>query len=157
MREVATIVFRDLLENDDDACAVVKAAPGCVTVTLSLRSNGDIEVGLPVQDATTLAAALQAAVTRASSNGAESAPRDAKTSEGAPQTSERAQPLKAALADAAREAFQPELRDYFAAKAMQGYRASPSYCMREDEEIAAWAYKQADAMLTVRGIGRRTE
>ena len=42
------------------------------------------------------------------------------------------------------------LRDYFAAKAMQGMCAEGSY--REDsyDNLAAWAYKQADAMLEQR-------
>jgi hypothetical protein len=43
------------------------------------------------------------------------------------------------------------LRDYFAAKAMQGYCADPDYkkdCGREDTAIAA--YKMADAMLKAR-------
>ncbi len=42
------------------------------------------------------------------------------------------------------------LRDYFAAKAMQGYRASSTYATQSDLTIAQWAYKQADAMLTAR-------
>ena len=44
-----------------------------------------------------------------------------------------------------------ELRDYFAARAMQGYRASVYYSTQNDATIAAWAYKQADAMLEARG------
>lgn len=42
------------------------------------------------------------------------------------------------------------LRDYFAARAMQGYRASDAYAMSAEETIAEWAYRQADAMLKAR-------
>jgi len=41
------------------------------------------------------------------------------------------------------------LRDYFAAKAMQGIVAAPDVCMGVDQ-IATWAYTQADAMLKAR-------
>ena len=53
------------------------------------------------------------------------------------------------------------LRDYFAAKAMQGiiekYGSNPPYFDEDggddgpDQEIARWAYELADAMLRARG------
>ena len=50
---------------------------------------------------------------------------------------------------------QPEkgmtLRDYFAAKAMQGFMANKSNPMHfQPEDDASWAYKIADAMLKAR-------
>ena len=42
------------------------------------------------------------------------------------------------------------LRDYFAAKAMQGYIASVGYDGDSESNIAFNAYKQADAMLKER-------
>jgi hypothetical protein len=44
------------------------------------------------------------------------------------------------------------LRDYFAAKAMQGLLSSPN-CPRQvnDEELARQAYEVADAMMKARG------
>ncbi len=41
------------------------------------------------------------------------------------------------------------LRDYFAAKAMQGCLGDPDLVMSRDE-IASWAYQVADAMLEAR-------
>ena len=41
------------------------------------------------------------------------------------------------------------LRDYFAAKAMQGIVSDPNLAMGT-LQIAEWAYKQADAMLEAR-------
>jgi len=41
------------------------------------------------------------------------------------------------------------LRDYFAAKAMQGIVSDPDLAMG-NLQIAEWAYKQADAMLEAR-------
>ena len=41
------------------------------------------------------------------------------------------------------------LRDYFAAKAMQGIMTDPNLSMGRDE-VAEWAYRQADAMLKAR-------
>ena len=44
------------------------------------------------------------------------------------------------------------LRDYFAAKAMQGFMANKSNPMHYDpEKDASWAYMIADAMLKARG------
>jgi hypothetical protein len=42
------------------------------------------------------------------------------------------------------------LRDYFAAKAMQGVLASPLLTAKTDEELSASCYKMADAMLKAR-------
>ena len=42
------------------------------------------------------------------------------------------------------------LRDYFAAKAMQGLLASDEHSNSDTERVASWAYSQADAMLTRR-------
>lgn len=42
------------------------------------------------------------------------------------------------------------LRDYFAAKAMQGWSANPIPQDATIQEVAAWAYRQADAMLEAR-------
>jgi hypothetical protein len=41
------------------------------------------------------------------------------------------------------------LRDYFAAKAMNGYLSDPQ-AMGSREQFAEWAYQQADAMLAAR-------
>ena len=43
------------------------------------------------------------------------------------------------------------LRDYFAAKAMQGLLSHTSNGNASDKNIAEWAYSQADAMLRARG------
>ena len=44
------------------------------------------------------------------------------------------------------------LRDYFAAKAMQGLMSDPDWRRDMDFEDTAWtAYEQADAMLKARG------
>lgn len=42
------------------------------------------------------------------------------------------------------------LRDYFAAKAMQGWSANPLPQDSTIHDVAAWAYRQADAMLEAR-------
>jgi hypothetical protein len=42
------------------------------------------------------------------------------------------------------------LRDYFAAKAMQGWTANPLPNDSSIQDVAAWAYRQADAMLAAR-------
>lgn len=42
------------------------------------------------------------------------------------------------------------LRDYFAAKAMQGWTANPLPNDTPINEVAEWAYRQADAMLAAR-------
>lgn len=56
--------------------------------------------------------------------------------------------------DAAKHPFDKEgmtLRDYFAAKAMQGFMANKSNPMRfQPEDDADWAYSIADAMLAAR-------
>jgi len=43
------------------------------------------------------------------------------------------------------------LRDYFAAKALQGLLSHTSNGNASDKSIAEWAYSQADAMLRARG------
>lgn len=43
-----------------------------------------------------------------------------------------------------------DLRDYFAAKAMQGWTANPLPNDSSIQDVAAWAYRQADAMLEAR-------
>jgi hypothetical protein len=43
------------------------------------------------------------------------------------------------------------LRDYFAAKALQGLLSHNSNGNASDKNIAEWAYSQADAMLRARG------
>ena len=42
------------------------------------------------------------------------------------------------------------LRDYFAAKAMQGILSSPQYWIGEDSQLVNAAYELADAMLKER-------
>jgi len=49
-----------------------------------------------------------------------------------------------------REWYGMSLRDYFAAKAMQGWSANPIPEDSSIQEVAAWAYRQADAMLAER-------
>jgi hypothetical protein len=43
-----------------------------------------------------------------------------------------------------------ELRDYFAAQAMQGMLAADNSHTVSAEKVAVWAYDQADAMLSYR-------
>ncbi len=43
-----------------------------------------------------------------------------------------------------------DLRDYFAAKAMQGRTANPLPNNSSIQDVAAWAYRQADAMIAAR-------
>ena len=45
------------------------------------------------------------------------------------------------------------LRDYFAAKALQGIMVDPNVTMGADK-IAEWAYMQADAMLEARNAAQ---
>lgn len=42
------------------------------------------------------------------------------------------------------------LRDYFAAKAMQGFSANAKLTTAPVEKVAEWSYEQADAMLAAR-------
>ncbi len=49
-----------------------------------------------------------------------------------------------------------DLRDYFAARAMQGLLAKDSN-FGDFDEFAEWAYKQADAMLEARKVGMHDE
>lgn len=46
--------------------------------------------------------------------------------------------------------FGLSMRDYFAAKAMQGWTANPIPNDSSIQDVAAWAYRQADAMLAAR-------
>ena len=66
MREVATINFRDTV-NDDDASAIVRSASSTVALALSLKSDGDVEVFLSAQDVDALISALKRAVADATS------------------------------------------------------------------------------------------
>lgn len=45
------------------------------------------------------------------------------------------------------------LRDYFAAKAMQGLLANPEWRSIPVAQAAAWSYEQADALLSEREGG----
>ena len=42
------------------------------------------------------------------------------------------------------------MRDYFAAKAMQGFNANPDCTDMTNEKVAEWSYAIADAMLEAR-------
>ena len=42
------------------------------------------------------------------------------------------------------------LRDYFAAKAMQGFNANPELIELNNQKVAEWSYAIADAMLEAR-------
>ena len=57
MQEVATLTFRDAL-SDAEALSIVRVSPGMIGLALSLRSDGDIEVVLPVPTARALMCAL---------------------------------------------------------------------------------------------------
>jgi hypothetical protein len=57
MDHIATIVTTDA-ETGDEAVVVVRAALDQVALTLSLRSDGDVEVFLSADDARRVAAAL---------------------------------------------------------------------------------------------------
>lgn len=58
MREIATISFIDPAENDE-AVAIVRAATGLISLSLSLMHNGDLDIALPVADCDRLIKALQ--------------------------------------------------------------------------------------------------
>lgn len=49
------------------------------------------------------------------------------------------------------EAEDIPLRDYFAAKAMQGYLSHHDLAYSTDDTVAEWSYATADSMLRVRG------
>lgn len=49
--------------------------------------------------------------------------------------------------------FGMTLRDYFAAKAMQGIDANAQFSKSTATDIARWSYEQADAMLAEREKG----
>ena len=56
----------------------------------------------------------------------------------------------ATVDEAKRQLSGMSLRDYFAAKAMQGWTANPLPNDSSIQEVAEWAYRQADAMLAAR-------
>lgn len=61
-------------------------------------------------------------------------------------------PTLAVVGDVAASEGGTTIRDYFAAKAMQGFAADPNYDATL-EEMAEWSYKWADAMLAEREKG----
>lgn len=69
MQEVATLTFRDAV-SDDEAVSIVRVAPGRIGLALSLRSDGDIEVTLPVSTARALVSALGQALAVAENDAA---------------------------------------------------------------------------------------
>ena len=60
MENIATISFRDL-DNSDEAAAIVRASPGYVAFTLTLRIDGDVQVVMPPATCDQLIAALSEA------------------------------------------------------------------------------------------------
>ena len=64
MKQVATVVFRDM-DSLEDSFAIVRAASGVVGLTLSQRNNGDVETFFPVASAKVLISALQEALSLA--------------------------------------------------------------------------------------------
>jgi ribonuclease I len=65
-------------------------------------------------------------------------------------TSEPAFPVQASEYGGHGTCFGMSLRDYFAAKAMQGFNANPRYDGYTHDVVAEIAYVQADAMLAAR-------
>jgi hypothetical protein len=61
MTNVATIQFQDA-DAKDDALIVVRAEQGRLALGLSLKSDGDLEVVIPVETARTLIQSLRDAV-----------------------------------------------------------------------------------------------
>lgn len=60
MENIATIAFRDL-ENRDEAAVIVRASSGRVALALTLRTDGDLEVFMPLSTCDELVAALSEA------------------------------------------------------------------------------------------------
>ncbi|AMW64487.1 hypothetical protein QIT80_gp27 (endogenous virus) [Pseudomonas phage phiAH14a] len=56
----------------------------------------------------------------------------------------------ATVSETKRDLSGMSLRDYFAAKAMQGWTANPLPNDSSIKNVAEWAYRQADAMLAAR-------
>jgi hypothetical protein len=67
MQEVATLTFRDGV-SDDEAVCIVRVSTSMIGLALSLRSDGDIEVALPVPTARALVSALGQALALAASD-----------------------------------------------------------------------------------------
>jgi hypothetical protein len=68
MEDVASLTFLDA-QSDDEACVIVRAAPGVVAIAVSLRADGDLEVCLPVTSARALVSALERALTVSAASG----------------------------------------------------------------------------------------
>ena len=60
MTQPTVIKFVDAQQGD--AVAIVRSAPGVVQVTLSVQSNGDTAVSMPLSDAEKLSKALLLAI-----------------------------------------------------------------------------------------------
>jgi len=67
MNEIQTLVFRDVA-SDEEGVLIVRASGGSIGLTVSLKSDGDIEVFLSPQDCTNLLQGLQRALEVASRN-----------------------------------------------------------------------------------------
>ena len=67
MDAVATVEFRDV-ESGDEGIALVRSGPGVVSLALSLRNDGDIEVFLPLTAARDLLDAMRRAVLKATAS-----------------------------------------------------------------------------------------
>jgi hypothetical protein len=68
VRMITKIDFTDW-DSQEEAFALIKAAPNVVALTLSLRSNGDVEVFLPALECERVIAALQIALAFARGSG----------------------------------------------------------------------------------------
>ena len=68
MKSVSTIEFRDA-DGQDDALIVVRAGNRRIALGVSLKSDGDMEVVMPVEKAQTLIESLQQAIATAESQG----------------------------------------------------------------------------------------
>jgi hypothetical protein len=64
MQPIATIPFTDLT-SDDNAHAIVRAGDGLIALALTLRTNGDLEVVMPIETCNQLSAALADAASAA--------------------------------------------------------------------------------------------
>jgi hypothetical protein len=61
MKNIATIQFRDDV-SQDEALVFVRALDGRVALGLSLRTDGDTEVAMPIENAQALIRSLQEAI-----------------------------------------------------------------------------------------------
>ena len=66
MKSISTIEFRDC-DSQDDALIVIRAASRCIALGISLKSDGDLEVIIPVEKAQSLIDSLQQAISIAES------------------------------------------------------------------------------------------